>query len=47
MPQQYVISVSAIGEVRDAQGNLKSSEPVETQIVVDEATLRELLGDNS
>lgn len=47
MTQMYELRITASGEVRDADGNLLSSEPVETTVVVDEATARKLLeGDN-
>jgi hypothetical protein len=42
MPQLYELAVSASGEVRDAEGNLISTTPVESKIVVTEAQLREL-----
>lgn len=38
----YELAISAVGEVRDAGGDLVSSEPVETTITVTEAQLREL-----
>jgi hypothetical protein len=42
MSQMYELAVTATGEVRDAEGNLISSSPVESKIVVTEAQLREL-----
>jgi len=42
MPQLYELAISAVGEVRDAEGNLVSTEPVETTITVTEEQLREL-----
>lgn len=44
--QQYAITINATGEVRDADGNLKSSEPASATFVVDEATLNALLGED-
>jgi len=38
--QMYEIAVTATGEVRDADGNLISSEPFESKIQVTEAQLR-------
>lgn len=43
MPQLYEIAVTATGEVRDADGNLISSTPVESRITVTEEQLAELL----
>lgn len=40
--QLYQLAISAVGEVRDADGNLVSSEPVASTITVTEAQLREL-----
>lgn len=42
MTQRYEVKVTASGEVRDADGNLISSEPVEATFVVDEQQLRAL-----
>lgn len=42
MPQVYAMVVTAMGEVRDADGNLISSTPVESTITVTEAQLRDL-----
>lgn len=50
MSQMYELAISAMGEVRDAEGNLISSEPVETKITVTAEQLAELglePGDNS
>ena len=41
--QLYEVVITGTGEVRDADGNLISSEPVSSTIVVDEATARALL----
>ena len=40
MTQLYEIQVKAIGEVRDADGNLLSAEPVEATMQVPEEHLR-------
>lgn len=40
--QKYEIRIAAQGEVRDADGNLVSSEPVEATLVVDETQLKAL-----
>jgi hypothetical protein len=40
--QLYELAISATGEVRDADGNLVSAEPITTTITVTEAQLREL-----
>jgi hypothetical protein len=46
MPELYQVVVSAMGEVRDAAGNLVSSEPVEATFTLTAEELRELnLGD--
>jgi hypothetical protein len=42
MSQMYELAVSGTGEVRDAEGNLVSVEPVESKITVTEAQLRDL-----
>lgn len=42
MTQRYEVRLTATGEVRDADGNLISSEPVETVVVVDEHQLQAL-----
>lgn len=41
MPE-FEITIKAQGEVRDADGNLVSSEPVEATTVIDEAQARAL-----
>ena len=40
--QKYQLTISAIGEVRDADGNLLSAEPVEATLTVSESELRTL-----
>lgn len=40
--QLYELAITAVGEVRDAEGNLISSEPVESKITVTEDQLKEL-----
>jgi hypothetical protein len=42
MSQMYSIAVTATGEVRDAEGNLISSTPVEATMQVTEEQLAEL-----
>ena len=42
MPQLYEITVQATGEVRDADGNLLSEQPIESRITVTEEQLRDL-----
>jgi hypothetical protein len=42
--QMYEIKVTAVGEVRDSDGNLISAEPVEMTKTVTEQELRELTG---
>ena len=42
MTQLYELRIQAQGEVRDADGNLISSEPVEATTVIDEAQARAL-----
>lgn len=42
MTQMYELKLTASGEVRDADGNLISSEPVEATFVVDEQQLKAL-----
>ena len=37
---QFEVKVTATAEVRDKDGNLKSSEPVESTIIMSEAELR-------
>lgn len=40
--QQYEIAITATAEVRDADGNLISAEPVASTITVTDAQLREM-----
>lgn len=40
--QLYELAIAATGEVRDAEGNLVSSEPLTSKITVTEAQLKEL-----
>lgn len=40
----YEVVIQATGEVRDADGNLISSEPVEARLTVTEEEARALLG---
>lgn len=49
MPGQlYEMRITAVGEVRDADGNLISSEPIETvQILTEEQVLALTQGDQS
>ena len=42
--QLYEVVVTASGEVRDKDGNLISSEPVEARMVVTEDEARALMG---
>jgi hypothetical protein len=42
----YRVTITAVGEVRDKDGNLISSEPVEAQMDVTEQQLRELQGES-
>lgn len=44
MTQLYELKITASGEVRDADGNLLRTEPVEATAVVDEDTARKLSG---
>lgn len=46
MQQMYRLTIQATGEVRDQDGNLISSEPVEAEIDVTEQQLRELQGES-
>jgi hypothetical protein len=41
--QMFLVTVKAVGEVRDAEGNLISSEPVEATYTCTEAEARALL----
>jgi hypothetical protein len=38
--QMFEIKVTAVGEVRDADGNLISAEPIEATQIVSESQLR-------
>ena len=38
--QKYEVLITAVGEVRDAEGNLISSQPVETRMEMTEDDLR-------
>jgi hypothetical protein len=40
--QMFQLKIAAVGEVRDADGNLISAEPVEATINVTESELRAL-----
>ena len=42
MPQLYELAITANGEVRDADGNLVSAEPITATIQVTEDQLREM-----
>lgn len=42
MSMHYTVKIQALGEVRDADGNLISTEPVEAEMVVTEAELKAL-----
>jgi len=42
MTQMYEVVIRATGEVRDADGNLISSEPVEATLTVTESEARHL-----
>lgn len=44
--QLYEVLVTATGEVRDADGNLISTEPIEARMVVTEDEARALMGTN-
>ena len=46
MQQLYEMKITATAEVRDKDGNLKSSEPVETRLQLSESEVRMLLGEN-
>jgi hypothetical protein len=43
----YEVKISAMGEVRDADGNLVSSEPVEATMLVDEQQAKALREGNA
>lgn len=40
----YQVKITAIGEVRDAEGNLIETIPIETTKIVSETELREMQG---
>lgn len=40
--QMFEIKINAVGEVRDKDGNLLSSEPIELTQIVSESQLREM-----
>lgn len=42
MEARFKVAISATAEVRDAEGNLVSSEPVEAEMTVTAAELAEL-----
>lgn len=42
MSQMYELAITATGEVRDADGNLIETQPIEATMHVTEAQLREL-----
>jgi hypothetical protein len=44
MGQLYKMVIKASGEVRDAEGNLISSEPVESELTLTESQLQGFLG---
>lgn len=43
MPDLYEVHVAAVGEVRDPDGTLVSTMPIETTLTLTEAQLGELL----
>lgn len=43
--QMFEIKVEAVGEVRDEDGNLLSSEPIVITKIVSESELREMQGE--
>ncbi len=43
MSQMFAVTISAMGEVRDADGNLVSSSPVEATFEVTEDQLRSMI----
>lgn len=45
MEQKYRVTITATGEVRDKDGELVSSEPIEAHIEVTESELRALQGE--
>lgn len=42
MPDLFEVVISAVGEVRDADGNLVSSEPIEARAMLTAEQLAEL-----
>lgn len=46
MSQMYELAITANGEVRDADGNLIRSEPIEAKLQVTEEQLREIFPPN-
>lgn len=46
MPELYEMTISATGEVRDADGNLISAEPVEATVTLTADELAAFLGGN-
>jgi hypothetical protein len=47
MPEQmYAVRITATGEVRDADGNLISSEPVEATLTLTADEVRKITGEN-
>jgi hypothetical protein len=40
----YEVKITAVGEVRDAEGNLVEQIPIETTQIVSETELREMQG---
>lgn len=45
--QMFEMKITAVAEVRDADGNLVSNEPVEATMTVSESDLHALLGGES
>lgn len=43
--QMFAVTVTATGEVRDAEGNLISSSPIEATFEVTEDQLNEMFGE--
>jgi hypothetical protein len=43
MTQMYEVTIVATGEVRDADGNLVSAEPIEAKAVITEKQARALV----
>jgi hypothetical protein len=43
--QLYEVVISAVGEVRDKDGKLISSEPIQVKQVMTEAQIKELRGE--